>query len=223
MAKTLIPWSTTSAAATSSCVESGLLAQSTRSAPPALSAIARLAVSAVTWRQAAIRMPFSGFCLANRSRIWCTTGIVRPDHSMRPRPFSASARFFTSQGTGAEGFLREVIFLAGTAMGVFDLSRESQGGGAPRRGSLYACLARRASASPATDAATTALLLGTDGPAIADSGVVPPRLVPVPAGRHLAPAASSVLAGVQEQPSAPVQGRSLAGPDPVPDGAGKEI
>ena len=45
------------AAATSSWVESGLEAQSAGSAPPALSVRARLAVSAVTCRQAARRTP----------------------------------------------------------------------------------------------------------------------------------------------------------------------
>ena len=46
-----------SAAATSSFVESGLLAASATSAPPAASVRIRLAVSVVTWRQAAMRRP----------------------------------------------------------------------------------------------------------------------------------------------------------------------
>src|SRR5215468_4360889 len=224
MAKTLIPWSTTRAAATSSWVESGLLAQSTRSAPPAFRAMARLAVSAVTCRHAAIRIPFSGFCFANRSRIWCTTGIERPDHSMRPRPFSASARFFTSLGTGADGFFRDASFLAGTAMcRSTSLSRSSGQICTHGRGSKYARLARRASASPATGRVSTVGLLPAGGPAFANPRVVPPRLVPVAAGRHLAPAASSVLAGVEEQPPTPVRGRCLADTDAAPLGPGDQL
>ena len=45
-----MPYSATSAAAVSSCVLSGLLAHSDTSAPPSLSASARLAVSVVTCR-----------------------------------------------------------------------------------------------------------------------------------------------------------------------------
>src|SRR5438094_248880 len=68
MAKTLMPKSLTRLAATSSWVESGLEAISTRSAPPACSVRARLAVSAVTCRQADIFSPASGFSLAKRAR-----------------------------------------------------------------------------------------------------------------------------------------------------------
>ena len=55
-----MPWSRTSAAATSSCVESGLEATSTTSAPPALSVRTRFAVSVVTCRHADTRRPASG-------------------------------------------------------------------------------------------------------------------------------------------------------------------
>src|SRR6185295_2052930 len=224
MAKTLIPWSTTSAAATSSWVESGLLAQSTRSAPPAFSAIARFAVSAVTCRHAAIRMPFSGFCFANRSRIWWTTGMERPDHSMRPRPFSASARFFTSQGTGAEGFFSDASFLAGTAMcRSTSLAWSSGRQLRPGRGSKYAALASRARASRASAPVTTVALLPTGGPGFANPRVVPARLVLVAAGRHLAPAASSVLAGVEKEPATAVQRRRLADADAAQIGPGEEL
>jgi hypothetical protein len=48
-------YSSTSAAATSSCVDSGFDAQSTTSAPPALRVRARFAVSVVTCRQAEMR------------------------------------------------------------------------------------------------------------------------------------------------------------------------
>ena len=48
-------YSWTSAAATSSCVDSGFDAQSTTSAPPAFSVRARFAVSVVTCRHAEIR------------------------------------------------------------------------------------------------------------------------------------------------------------------------
>ena len=55
--------------------ESGLDAISTRSAPPAWSVRARLAVSAVTCRQADMRRPLSGFSFAKRSRMRASTGM----------------------------------------------------------------------------------------------------------------------------------------------------
>ena len=75
MANTSVPWRSTSAAATSSCVESGFDAQIATLAPPSCSARTRPAVSAVTCRQAAIARPSSGRSEANRSRIWRRTGI----------------------------------------------------------------------------------------------------------------------------------------------------
>jgi hypothetical protein len=65
----------TSAAATSSCTVSGLAEQSAASAPPATSVCIRLAVSAVTCRQAATFTPASGESPAKRSRIERSTGI----------------------------------------------------------------------------------------------------------------------------------------------------
>ena len=59
-ANVAIPYSATSAAATSSLVDSGFEAARTTSAPPALSVRIRFAVSVVTWRQAPIRSPSSG-------------------------------------------------------------------------------------------------------------------------------------------------------------------
>src|SRR5271170_5604882 len=91
-----MPYSATSAAATSSCVESGLLAQQTTSAPPALSARSRLAVSQVICRHAPSRWPFKGSSLPKRSRIIRSTGICRSAHSIRLRPASASPRSRTS-------------------------------------------------------------------------------------------------------------------------------
>ena len=70
-----MPKSLTRLAATSSWVESGLEAISMTSAPPACKVRTRLAVSAVTCRQADIRNPLSGFSLANRSRMRASTGI----------------------------------------------------------------------------------------------------------------------------------------------------
>jgi hypothetical protein len=55
IAKTEMSYSSTSAAAVSSWVESGFEAQRTTSAPPALSVRARFAVSVVTWRHAEMR------------------------------------------------------------------------------------------------------------------------------------------------------------------------
>src|SRR5439155_13221181 len=82
--------SAASAAAVSSCVESGFEAQSATDAPPAVSVRTRLAVSAVTCSDAAILTPFSGFSRANRSRIWRTIGICASAQAMRPSPASAS-------------------------------------------------------------------------------------------------------------------------------------
>src|SRR6185437_2544055 len=89
-------YSSTSAAATSSCVESGLDAQRTTSAPPALSVRARFAVSVVTCRHAEIRRPASGCSRSKRSRIAASTGICRSAHWMRRTPSGVSARSFTS-------------------------------------------------------------------------------------------------------------------------------
>src|SRR5207247_1481169 len=69
------------------------------SAPPALSVRARFAVSVVTCRHAATRVPRSGRSLANRARIVRSTGMLRSDHSMRMRPCRASARSLTWPAT----------------------------------------------------------------------------------------------------------------------------
>src|SRR5690349_17281655 len=94
-----MPQSETSDAATSSCVESGLEAMSTASAPPACSARARLAVSVVMWAQATSLTPLSGFSSAKRSRIKRSTGISRSAHSMRCLPWPAKPISFTSNST----------------------------------------------------------------------------------------------------------------------------
>ena len=80
----------------SSCVESGLLAHSATSAPPAWSVIARFAVSLVTCRHALSRLPASGFAFANRSRICRSTGMDRSAHSERRFPSLARLRSLTS-------------------------------------------------------------------------------------------------------------------------------
>src|SRR5258706_808091 len=90
MAKTGMPLSRTRLAETSSCVESGFEAQSTTSAPPSRRQMARFAVSAVTCRQAEMRMPFSGWFLMNSFRIICSTFMDWFAHSMRFFPSSAS-------------------------------------------------------------------------------------------------------------------------------------
>src|SRR3712207_5936688 len=56
----------------------------------------RLAVSVVTWRQAAIRMPSSGFSFSKRSRILVKTGICRSAHSTFNFPSSARPMSATS-------------------------------------------------------------------------------------------------------------------------------
>src|SRR5256712_7864139 len=83
-------------AATSSCVESGLEAQSTASAPASRSAIIKFAVSLVTCRQAETRRPLSGWSLTKRLRIDSSTGICCPAHSILRLPASASPMSFTS-------------------------------------------------------------------------------------------------------------------------------
>ena len=96
MAKTGMPKFFTSEAATSSWVLSGLLAHSRISAPPAWSARIRFAVSEVTCRQAETRIPLRGCSRLNRSSMRRRTGMALRAHSIRRRPFSASARSFTS-------------------------------------------------------------------------------------------------------------------------------
>src|SRR5271163_4911089 len=89
-------WSRTSEAETSSCVESGFEAQRTTSAPPSRRQMARFAVSAVTCRQAEMRMPLSGWFLMNSLRIICSTFMDWFAHSMRFLPSSASSRLLIS-------------------------------------------------------------------------------------------------------------------------------
>src|ERR1700730_14119297 len=96
MAKTLMPWSATRAAAAASVVERGFEAQRTRSAPPALSVMARFAVSVVTWRQAASRWPLSGCSRLKRSRICCRKGLSCAASSSLRGPSSASFRSLMS-------------------------------------------------------------------------------------------------------------------------------
>ena len=112
---TATPWSPTSAAATSSWVESGLDATSTTSAPPAWRVRTRLAVSAVTCRLAETRSPASGRSRAKRARIAASTGISRSAQSIRWRPSGASPRSATSW--------------PGTASGPRALDREARRGG----------------------------------------------------------------------------------------------
>src|SRR3954454_8903004 len=81
----------TSAAATSSCVVSGLAEHSAASAPPAISACIRFAVSAVTCRHAAIFTPSSGCSSLKRSRMERRTGMWPCAHSIRASPAWARA------------------------------------------------------------------------------------------------------------------------------------
>src|SRR2546422_8277066 len=97
MAQTSMPACTTSDAATSSWVDSGLLAHRRTCAPPAAKVRARFAVSDVTCRQAARRKPRRGFSLVKRSRMLPTTGICASAQRIRVRPLSARARSFTSE------------------------------------------------------------------------------------------------------------------------------
>src|SRR5438045_674724 len=161
--------SSTSAAATSSCVLSGLDAHSVTSAPPAWSVCMRCAVSVVTCKHAETRMPSSGFCLRNLSWMEASTGIDRDAHSMRPRPFSASFRSLTSCGflilatatlTASEGLsFRLVLFgltSGGTRGRALQSRRRAQSVGAIR------ALPRELRLAPAEVAVGGGLLV--DGP-----------------------------------------------------------
>ena len=86
MAYTAIPSFFTREAAASSCVERGFEAHRATFAPPADSTCISAAVSVVTWRQAAMRTPFSGFSLANRTPMERSTGMSFLAHSMRLSP-----------------------------------------------------------------------------------------------------------------------------------------
>src|SRR5579885_276430 len=96
MAKTLTPKSCTRLAATSSWVLRGLEAMRTTSAPPAWRVRARLAVSAVTCRQADMRRPARGLSRPKRSRMRASTGMSPSAHRMRFLPAGARRRSLTS-------------------------------------------------------------------------------------------------------------------------------
>src|SRR5262249_41959553 len=81
--------SAASAAATSSCVDSGLQPDHETSAPAACRARTNTAVSFVTCRQPAMRMPRSGFVSEYRFVSAMRTGMRDSAHSMRSRPASA--------------------------------------------------------------------------------------------------------------------------------------
>ena len=98
-----------SEAATSSCVDNGLEAHKTMSAPPSRKAIIRFAVSLVTCRQAETRKPLSGCSLMKRLRICCSTGICCPAHSILRLPASASPISFTSPFFSSAVAIRELL------------------------------------------------------------------------------------------------------------------
>src|SRR4030043_178242 len=81
----------TGEAAASSCVDRGLEAHRAPFAPPAASTCMSAAVSVVTWRQAAIRTPLSGFSFANPAPVERGPGLSFLAHSTRF--FPAAARF----------------------------------------------------------------------------------------------------------------------------------
>jgi hypothetical protein len=101
-----MPYSFTSAAAVSSCVDSGFEAQSATWAPPALSVIMSTAVSVVTCRHAPSRTPFSGCSLVKRSRTCRSTGIDCSAHSILSLPAWASERSLTSCSVMLSSFHR---------------------------------------------------------------------------------------------------------------------
>ena len=93
-------------------MDSGFEAQSTTSAPPSRRQMARFAVSAVTCRQAEMRMPFSGWFLMNSLRMICSTFMDWFAHSMRFLPRSASSMFLMSQFTAAV----DMLLLSGASL-----------------------------------------------------------------------------------------------------------
>ena len=108
-ARTSTPSASTSAAATSSWVDSGLAEHSaTLGAAGAAASAIRFAVSAVTCRQAAIRSPSSGRSAANRSRIWARTGICPAAQAIRasPSPASDEVGDVVRSGTDARAIAR---------------------------------------------------------------------------------------------------------------------
>ena len=90
-ASTVVSLSAASAAATSSCVASGLAAQIATFAPPARSVRTSTAVSAVTCRHAATETPSSGRSVAKRARIDRRTGICPSAQPIRASPSGARA------------------------------------------------------------------------------------------------------------------------------------
>ena len=88
MAKVEMPYSATSAAATSSCVLSGFDAQSAMSAPPSRSAIIRFAVSVVTCRHAPTRTPVQRLLLRE------ALADLPDDRHLARRPLDAPHAFF---------------------------------------------------------------------------------------------------------------------------------
>ncbi len=68
------------AAATSSCVESGLEPQMATVAPPAFKASTRTAVSFVTCKHAPKVKPVNGFSLLSLLLIWLSTGMCADAH-----------------------------------------------------------------------------------------------------------------------------------------------
>ncbi|MBA7701217.1 hypothetical protein ES703_109950 [subsurface metagenome] len=96
MANTGISYVLTKLAATSSWVDNGFEAHRVTTAPPALRVLIKLAVSAVTCKQAPILIPFNGFLLKNSSFICESTGMKLSAHSILSFPFSESSMSFTS-------------------------------------------------------------------------------------------------------------------------------
>src|SRR5689334_24805184 len=97
MANTSAPCRSTSAAATSSCVDSGFDAHRATSAPPASSVRTSPAVSAVTCRHAPTVSPSSGRSRSKRSRTCRSTGICSSAHSIRAWPASVRPGSATSE------------------------------------------------------------------------------------------------------------------------------
>src|SRR5579872_6300826 len=98
-----MPWLTASVAATSSCVESGLLAHRAISAPPAASAIMRFAVSVVTCKHAPTCKPLSGCVRAKRSPMARNTGMLCAAQATRRLPSAARPRSLMSKACALVG------------------------------------------------------------------------------------------------------------------------
>ena len=150
----------TRAAATSSCVDSGLDAARCSSAPPAVSVRASAAVSGVTCMQAATRTPASGRSWAKRRRSSPSTGMDRSAKSVRRRPCSASPGAATSCGSpGIPGLCHRAVRRRGAPVRWCGRSRRP----GPGRGRARGTSTRARGSAARTRASASSIARATPG------------------------------------------------------------